>query len=192
MSKQHVVVDLETTSNNPFRGRILTVGAVVGDPKSGEISDRLHIAVSVDDLYNVREQDCPDTVEWWHEVADSGDQGYRAYMVAWHAHDLEVLHIEDALIRLNEFFTANKAEYLWANGPSFDMSYLERFYRTFNIECSIPYHKVRDMRTVMHLAAQHGVYKNAEEYWDGLVNHVAVDDAEGEFRMLSAAWQKLN
>lgn len=185
----HCVIDLETTSTNPARGRILSIGLAIGRPDNDGDIVAEEIRVRSDDIVNLHEEDDEGTLAWWHEVEMSGEAGMIAYSQAFFSED--AVHIEDALVWLNEKLKEHDVRYVWGNGSSFDISFLDRFYYQTQIKPHYKYGNVRDMRTLMHLARSFGVKKESFEFPEGMYRHVASHDAIHEYHMLAAAWQAI-
>lgn len=170
-----VMVDIETlgTANN---APILAIGAVVFDPRSGEIGDKFYASIA---LASALEHGVPsgDTLRWWME------QGDDARREAFNG----TKSLREALIDFATWYSDNARAAVWANGPSFDIAILETAFRGVGLSVPWPYNAPRDCRTIKALAD--GLVEIEPRSAD--VAHNALDDAIWQARCVALMWQAL-
>jgi DNA polymerase III epsilon subunit-like protein len=174
MTKQlrHVMIDLETMGTVP-ESAIVSIGAVLFDPRYGQVSNEVFYA-ELDWEEQNRWVD-PLTEEWW------STQNSKAKMA---------LHgIEDLEETLTEFshWLPNDAK-VWGNGATFDISLLEHAYRQLSLPIPWKFYNVRDCRTVldMYESKRGGFNKKS-----GGTLHNALDDAKYQASYITMMWRNL-
>ena len=74
------------------------------------------------------------------------------------------------------------SNFVWANGPTFDMNIIEHAYKSYDINLPWKYYKVRDARTVYSL------YPDLER---GPASHHALDDCQQQILKLQKTFKHL-
>lgn len=169
---RHVMIDLETMGKTP-ESAIVSIGAVIFDPRYGKVSDTTFYRE-----LDWEDQDrlvCSDTQEWWAKQSPKAKAAL---------HGLDAL--EDALDELSEQLPADCK--VWGNGATFDISFLENAYRQHNKEVPWKFWNIRDCRTVldMYESKRGGFNKNG-----GSNLHNALADAQYQAQYITMMWTKL-
>lgn len=135
-----VMLDLETLGTRPDCV-ILTVGAIKFDPfkYDQEPGPGLYLRLNVDEQLKLGRTTDDSTIDWWAQQ----DPRVRDEAL-YNDHD----RVDIATLRrdLNKFLVG--VEYIWAQGPAFDIVILEDLYRS---QCwGFPWHfwQIRDSRTL--------------------------------------------
>jgi hypothetical protein len=162
------MIDLETMDTRPS-AVILSIGAVKFDPATGELGDTFHKKVHA--LSQARRTTSDDTIAWWQEQSEEAREAAFG----------GTLNLPGVLFSFSQWLGDNPI--VWGNGATFDISILESAY-----EHNPPWHyrSVRDMRTLVALApdVMMGVEFQGTE-------HVALDDARHQARVVSAVYREL-
>ena len=171
---RHVMIDLETMGRTPEQP-IVSIGAVIFDPRYGVITDEtfyweLHWKSQG------RNAD-PDTVTWW------ASQSAEARAVLDGIDDLQ-----DALEALSEWLPKDCR--VWGNGSIFDIATLEHAYRQYKIEIPWKFWNVYDCRTVLALyeAKRGGLDRSKSNHGTA---HNALDDAIFQAKWVTVCWSDL-
>lgn len=169
---RHVMIDLETMGTTPDSA-IVSIGAVVFDPRYGIVTDKVfYMELDWESQNRLIDQE---TVEWWAE------QSEEARAAHYGLDDLD-----EALTLLAQWLP--KDAKVWGNGSTFDISMLEDAYRQLNIEIPWKFWNVRDCRTVldMYESVRGGFNKKS-----GGTLHNALDDAKYQAKYITMMWSKL-
>ena len=172
MTKQHVMVDLETLSTKPS-ACILSIGAAkfrhdARDPN--QQFDCFHVGVSAASCQRVGLHIEAGTVMWW---LTPGNAAAREALLGLEQHDLR-----DALEGFSAWFGEESLP-VWGNGASFDNVILRTAYQACGIEPPWAFWDARDCRTIYKLAPDITVERLADE-----VAHDALADAKHQARRL--------
>jgi len=135
----HVMLDLETLGTRPDCV-ILTLGAIRFDPYSKqEPGPGIYFRLNIENQLSVGRTVDDSTIEWWAQ------QDPRVRDEAMGESDDRV-DISKLKYELNRFLVG--VEYIWAQGPAFDIVILENLYRSQN--WGLPWHfwQIRDSRTL--------------------------------------------
>ena len=164
---KHVMIDIETMGTGPM-GALVAVGALMFSPIFGYNGAAFHRNVSLQSSLNAGMEVQAKTIEFWMEQPkETRDTLYTPRPEP----------IKDVISDLRKFLTDQKAEFVWANAPAFDLTILRNAYTLFGQNCPWHWRKERDMRTVMDLASRHP--NNDRVSWvppKGGVLHHPVDD----------------
>jgi len=136
----HGMIDLETLGVEPD-SVIMTLGAVKFDPFSEvEPHTPLYLRCDVEEqteTYGRRIDD--NTLAWWskqsQEIQDEafGDEHER-------------VTCDDLAKKLNKWCVG--LDYIWCQGPTFDFTILQNFYKNIKKPCPWNYWQIRDSRTL--------------------------------------------
>lgn len=136
-----VMLDLETLGTRPDCV-ILTLGAIKFDPYSiQEPSPGLYLRLNVEEQLQLGRTADDSTIAWW------GQQDPRVREEAMGDLEGELrVSVAKARYELNKFLVG--VEYIWAQGPAFDIVILEDLYRSQG--WGFPWHfwQIRDSRTL--------------------------------------------
>lgn len=181
MSNNAVVIDLETTSTTPARGRILSIGAARVNLETGEVGSTYYTTIQADAIYNPPTEDNPETMGWWH--SQPRDALYEAFS--------EREHIYHALNGFCDWFKQDDPDntLVFGNGPSFDISFLDKKFLDMEMEAPWKFFNIRDARTLEQIAEVFGVKRHHFKFTG--VKHNALDDALYEAQYISAMYQKI-
>jgi len=173
MSITFFSVDVETTSTNPFKGQLLSVGIVPINGDTLEVYDGIHIPVEYD----------PDgyidgsTYDWWRQ------QGDEAFQAAW---DIENRLSKTAAAAaasnfVNRFSDNLKERVFCANPVSFDYPWLQKLFAETGTEN--PWnHRTVCMRS-MYFGITGGVWgenREAGNWHHSELPHHALSDAQAQ------------
>lgn len=175
----HVMIDIESLDTSP-NCVILTIGAVLFDPKGTGIISKLELKPTIEDQTEVYDRIInEDTVRWWSEQSPEaleealGENGR--------------IPFKESMERLYKFCWNHNA--IWSNGAAFDVVACETGMRQtltdYPNPIPWPFYIVRDTRTLYEIA---GVSLK-----DGghVTTHKAVEDAERQAIVVQKAYMKL-
>lgn len=135
-----VMIDLETLGTRPD-AVILTIGAIKFDPYKHDVEPGpgLYYRLDVDEQIALGRTVDDSTIEWWAQQ----DPKVRDEALGEGSERINVLKLKH---ELNKFLVG--AEYIWAQGPAFDIVMLEDLYRSQG--WGFPWHfwQIRDSRTL--------------------------------------------
>jgi len=179
----HLMIDLETMGTTPD-SPIIAIGACYFDPLSGEIGETFYTGVSLASCTATGAVINADTVLWWLQQSDAARSAFKNN--SSHA----TLH--EALNNLSEFIRSRTPSNVqpWGNGATFDVSMLDDSYRRCGIVAPWKFWNVRDVRTVVELAAMKGLNVKDLTRFEG-TTHNALDDAKHQAGYVSIACQIL-
>lgn len=175
---KHIMVDLETLGCE-FDAAILSIGAVVFDPYTGEQFKEFYEAVDLESALEYGNVSAS-TIKWWMNQckeaqvdAFTGTKGL-----------IEVIN------RFAWFYReANLGQTItpiWGNGSSFDITILEHAYSKASMKTPWPYNAPRDCRTIKDLCSG---YVNIPEFVG--TQHNALDDAKFQAKWVSDMYKRL-
>lgn len=175
MAADHVMIDIESLDTSPDCV-ILTIGAVLFDPKGMGIADKLELRPVIDEQTEKFSRTISDaTIKWWSTQSPEaieeamGDQGRES--------------LRTCMERLHKFCWNRKA--VWSHGAPFDVVAMETAYRQLEMNIPWQFWTVRDTRTLFDVT---GVSLK-----DGghVTTHKAVEDAERQAIVVQNAYRKL-
>lgn len=170
---RHVVIDLETLDRIPS-SKIVSIGAVICDPRYGRISKDIFY-VELDHKNQIHRTTCPDTVKWWKKQSPQ----VRAALKG-------TTRMKSALEDL-AFWVPDDCK-VWGNGATFDISMLEDAYRQHDLEIPWKFWNIRDLRTIRDM------YESKRGGLGGSPaggNHNALEDAKLEAKLLLKMWHSI-
>ena len=173
---KHLMVDLETLATSPDAA-ILTIGAVLFDPKGQGIIDKIEIRPTIEDQTEIYNRSINDaTMEWW------GKQSPEAIEEAMG--DRDRVSFEEAMNQLYKFCW-NRSRCAWSNGASFDVVAMDHAWKQLGKNTPWNFWDIRDTRTLYDIA---GV-----KLKDGghVTSHKAVEDAERQAIVVQQGYMKL-
>jgi exodeoxyribonuclease VIII len=134
------MVDLETLATSPDAA-ILTIGAVLFDPYSTRIYDKLYMRVDLDSTTALGMKIDDSTIEWWSKQSAAAQE--EAFS------EENRIPITEAIEKFHKF--AWNSEAFWSHGSIFDINILDTYYRALKKAPPWNYWQVRDTRTVFDL-----------------------------------------
>ena len=171
-----VMIDIESLHTS-LDCVILTIGAVLFDPKGQGIIDRIEIRPTIEDQTDVYDRKInEDTIAWW------GKQSPEAIEEALGDHGR--VSFQDAMTQLHKFCW-NRAKSPWSNGATFDIPVMENAWRQLGMVPPWNFWDIRDTRTLYDVT---GV-----KLKDGghVTSHKAVEDAERQAIVVQQGYMKL-
>ena len=166
----HLMVDIEGLGTGPDAA-ILTIAAQSFDPFGTGYYDRQYYArITLESQENRRIQD--DTLAWWATQPEAQAEAF--------AEDNRV-PLDQALDELYKL--AWQHDYIWAQGPTYDINILEHAYKSYNKTQPWQFYRIRDSRTVLSL-------------WPGRpvppTSHHALEDTRKQINILQQTLKHLN
>lgn len=173
-----VMIDIESLNTTPDCV-ILTIGAVLFDPKGHGIIDRLELRPTIEDQTEIHGRSInDDTLRWWSTQSEAAQEEALG--------DRDRIPFADCMEVLYKFCWNHRA--VWSNGASFDCVVMEHAWRQTSDKPNPipwPFWSIRDTRTLYEIA---GVSLK-----DGghTTSHKAVEDAERQAIVVQKAYTKL-
>jgi exodeoxyribonuclease VIII len=166
----HLMIDIEGLGTGPDAA-ILTIAAQSFDPFGTGHYDRHYYArITLESQENRRIQD--DTLAWWATQPEAQQEAF--------AEDNRV-PLDQALDELYKL--AWQHDYIWAQGPTYDINILEHAYKSYNKTQPWQFYRIRDSRTVLSL-------------WPGRpvppTSHHALEDTRKQINILQQTLKHLN
>lgn len=170
---KHLMVDLETLGTKPTCP-ILSIGAVLFDPVTGEMDDKpFYVILDLrEQLARGRKPD-GDTILWWLRQSKAAQQAITQG---------PSVPVVTALDDFRAYWGA--ARYVWSHGATFDIPILESILEQFGFKVPWKFWDARDTRTALDMA---GCKVNRAEG----VHHNAADDAVMQARAIVDCYKKL-
>lgn len=165
-----IMIDIETIGTGPS-ACILTIAMQTFDPFADGWYDRHYYARIDPDSQpdrNIEEG----TLQWWaSQPTEAREEAF--------AEDGRI-SLKQALEEMHPIIW--NSNYIWANGPTFDMNIIEHAYKSYGMSLPWKYYKVRDARTVYSLYPDLG---------RGPVSHHALDDCQQQILKLQKTFRHL-
>ena len=134
----HLMVDIEGLGTGPDAA-ILTIAAQSFDPFGTGHYDRHYYArITLESQENRRIQD--DTLAWWATQPLAQAEAFA---------EEDRVPLDQALDEL--YRLAWQHDYIWAQGPTYDVNILEHAYKSYNKTQPWQFYRIRDSRTVLSL-----------------------------------------
>jgi hypothetical protein len=137
---RHLMVDLETLATTPDAA-ILTLGAVLFDPYSSRIYDKMYMRVDLDSTTALGMKIDDNTIEWWSKQSAAAQE--EAFS------EDNRFSIQEVIEKFHKF--AWNSEAFWSHGSIFDINILDTYYRALNKAPPWNFWQIRDTRTVFDL-----------------------------------------
>ena len=174
---RHIMLDLETLGTKPG-SVILSIGAVLFDPKTGELGEEFYTAVSSDSCVGYGLTVDQKTAAWWDKQSDEARVALRAAL------DPEAPKLHEALAAFKQWVQEHSIEknnrLIWGNGASFDVPLLDAAYEAVRLVPPYEFWGSMCFRTMKNL--HRDVVAPAREG----THHNALDDAKHQARHLIA------
>ena len=164
------MIDIEGLGTGPDAA-ILTIAAQSFDPFGTGHYDRHYYArITLESQENRRIQD--ETLAWWATQPEAQAEAF--------AEDNRI-PLDQALDEL--YRLAWQHDYIWAQGPTYDINILEHAYKSYNKTQPWQFYRIRDSRTVLSL-------------WPGRpvppTSHHALEDTRKQINILQQTLKHLN
>jgi hypothetical protein len=166
----HLMIDLEGLATGPDT-TILTIAAQAFDPfGQGHYDQHYYARVTLESQENRSIDD--GTIAWWATQPEASAEEFN---------EQGRISLSDALDGLHKITW--HADFVWANGPTYDMNILEHAYKSLGRVQPWQFYKVRDARTIYSL-------------WPNCprppTSHHALEDCKRQIDMLQATFRHLN
>jgi len=167
---QHLMIDIEGLATGPD-ATILTIAAQSFDPFStGYYEDRnFYCRVTLESQENRDIND--ETVKWWATQGAAQDEAFN---------EADRIPLEEALDGL--YRIAWQHDFIWAQGPTYDINILEHAYRSLKKKQPWQFYKIRDSRTLISL------WPNCPK---GPTSHHALEDCQRQIERVQATIKHL-
>jgi hypothetical protein len=179
----NVMLDLETISNGP-NAAIISIGAVMFDPSTGNLGAEFYTTINIEDAMKYGQAD-GSTIAWWMRQSDEARAVFN---------DGDSTTLEMALIEFSEWISqidSFKSINVWGNGCSFDNVILSNAYNKVGMKQPWPFWGDRDVRTIVDLGRKiKGIDPKKNMQLDG-VAHNALDDAKFQAKYVSEIFNAL-
>ena len=185
---KNIMLDLETMGSGS-NAAIVSIGAVLFDPLTGETGANFYQVVSLNSSAYYGELDAG-TVVWWMQQDDDARAVFK---------DKDKVSLRVALERFSQWIEDNcdKNEkdkpdaFVWGNGATFDNVILGNAYKAVRLHQPWFFANDRDVRTIVDLGRQlRGIDPKKDLELQGTA-HNALDDAIFQVRYVSAIYQAL-
>lgn len=179
----HVSLDLETMGQKKDAA-IIAIGACFFNPLSGEIGEQFYTQVNLDIGNGVSNGDVtPSTIIWWLKQSDEARQKF--------FDNEKAPDIYTALCEFGKFIFQSQDVQVWGNGISFDNTIMESAYdRHFKNEAPWEFYRERDVRTMVEIGEQIGVYPKRDLPFEG-ERHYALADAIHQAKIIHTVWRSI-
>ena len=177
-----VMIDLETMGNGS-NAPIVSIGAVVFDPSTGELGAEFETIVNLNSSAYYGEMDAS-TVQWWLQQSEEA----RAIF----AKDVRKSSLKDALTELNQWLSdlgESRSLYLWGNGSGFDNVILANAFKACKIRPHFTHWNDTDVRTIVKMGKEILSIDPKRTLIREGTHHSALDDAKFQAQYVSVIWQ---
>jgi hypothetical protein len=172
-----IMIDIESLDTGPDCV-ILTIGAVLFDPKGVGIIERLELRPTIEDqteLFNRTINE--DTLRWWSTQSEAAQEEALG--------DRDRVSFSECMDILYKWCWKYNNGKVWSNGASFDIVVMESAWRNFKQLPPWNFWNIRDTRTIYDIT---GVKLKADGH---VTSHKAVEDAERQAIVVQQAYMKL-
>jgi hypothetical protein len=164
------MIDIEGLGTGPDAA-ILTIAAQSFDPFGTGHYDRHYYArITLESQENRRIQD--DTLAWWATQPEAQAEAFA---------EEDRVPLDQALDEL--YRLAWQHDYIWAQGPTYDINILEHAYKSYNKTQPWQFYRIRDSRTVLSLWPERPVPPTS---------HHALEDTRKQINILQQTFKHLN
>lgn len=169
-----VMVDIESLHTSP-NCVILTIGAVIFDPKGQGVTERLELRPTIEDQMELGREIDESTLKWWAKQSPEaleealGDEGRISF--------------KDCMEQLYKFCWNRRA--VWSNGAAFDVVAMETAWIQLGMKIPWSFYTVRDTRTLYEITS---VSLKDDKH---VTTHRAVEDAEHQAIVVQKGYMKL-
>lgn len=170
----HCMIDMETLDTAPSCV-ILSIGAVIFDPKSTGILGRFEVRPTIEDQCDIGRTISDATLQWW------GTQSKAAQDEAFGEEGR--IPFKDAMEALYKF--AWNKERVWSHGAVFDVIACEDAWRKLDMNFPWQFWNVRDTRTLYEVT---GVSLKDGKH---VTTHKAIEDAIHQAKTVQRAYKIL-
>lgn len=138
-----IMLDLETLGTTHDH-TILTLGAVMFDPfEPNKFSEELYLRLDVDEQIARGRKVNQSTIDWWaNQSPEVRDEAFS---------EDDRVSINTMIKSLNRLCAKAPGCDIWAQGPVFDLAFLEDIYRQYEQPTPWHYWQIKDSRTIFQL-----------------------------------------
>jgi hypothetical protein len=166
----HLMIDIEGLGTGPDAA-ILTIAAQSFDPFStGHYERHYYARITLESQETRRIQD--DTLAWWATQPEAQAEAFA---------EEDRIPLDQALDEL--YRLAWQHDYIWAQGPTYDINILEHAYKSYNKTQPWKFYRIRDSRTVLSLWPERPVPPTS---------HHALEDTRKQINILQQTLKHLN
>lgn len=171
-----IMIDIESLDTGP-QCVILTIGAVLFDPKGQGIIEKLELRPTIEEQTELGRTINDDTLRWWGEQSEAAQEEALG--------DRDRVPFAECMDILYKFCWLHNNGNVWSNGASFDVVVMESAWKQLGKLPPWNFWKIRDTRTIYDIT---GV-----KLKDGghTTSHKAVEDAERQAIVVQQAYMKL-
>lgn len=172
-----IMIDIESLDTGPDCV-ILTIGAVLFDPKGQGIIDKIELRPTIEEQTDIFNRTInPDTLRWWGEQSEAAQEEALG--------DRDRVSFKECMETLYKWCWRYNNGKVWSNGASFDVVVMESAWRNHGMMPPWNFWNIRDTRTIYDIC---GVSLK-----DGghSTSHKAVEDAERQAIVVQKAYTKL-
>lgn len=180
--KTHVMLDLETMGNGS-NAAIVSIGAVVFNPLTGELGADFEEVINLNSSAFYGELDAS-TVTWWLTQSEEARAIFQR--------DTPKASLKDALLELNQWFADlddAKGIQVWGNGSGFDNVILTNAYKAVRVRPNFTHWNDRDVRTIVEMGVSILGINPKETLEREGTHHSALDDAKFQAKYVSEVWR---
>ncbi|PWI34867.1 3'-5' exoribonuclease [Vibrio albus] len=179
---KHIMIDLETMGNGSS-APIVSIGAVVFNPLTGDLGADFEVVVSLNSSAHYGEMDAS-TVQWWLQQSDEARAIFEK--------DVKKSTLKDALQELNQWLADQgeaKELCLWGNGSGFDNVILNNAFKACRMRPGFSHWNDRDCRTIVDMGKSILNIDPKSTLTRKGVHHSALDDAKFQAQYVSEIWK---
>lgn len=185
----HVMLDLETLGNTS-NSAIISVGAVLFDPKSGQLGAEFYQVVDVESAMEYGTVD-GSTLKWWMNQSDSAREIFNDSTASGLA--MVLYEFSNWLLTNCDNIDHNTAKVnVWGNGATFDNVILSNAYENTAQPKPWQYWGDKDVRTLVGLGRTLCNFDPKRDMPFMGTEHNALDDAKHQARYISAIFQQFS
>lgn len=176
-----IMIDLETMGNGS-NAPIVSIGAVVFDPNTGELGAEFEEVINLNSSSHYGEMDAS-TVQWWLQQSPEARSIFEK--------DFPKSTLKDALQEFNQWLAdlaPSKELFLWGNGSGFDNVILTNAFKACRMRPHFSHWNDCDVRTIVKMGKEIlGIDPKKTMSREG-IHHSALDDAKFQAKYVSAIW----
>lgn len=167
---KHCMIDSETHDTTPA-ARILSVGAVMFDPRGAELGAEFYATCTIESQADRTYSQS--TLDWWAKQSPEAKAALTR---------VEPQALVQVLLDFKKWFQSSGAKYPWSHGVGFDIAILEN---AFENRAPWKFWNTRDTRTMFWLADNHNIQRPPGTH------HDALEDAKAQALAVQHCWRKL-
>lgn len=182
--KKHIMLDLETMGNSS-NAAIVSIGAVVFDPETGDMSEEFERLIDLESSEKYGKID-GSTVKWWLQQSEEAKKA---------TFGKPTVSIGYALHQFNDWLSGiDKPQnlMLWGNGAGFDNVILMNGYKATGIVPRFLHWNDLDVRTIVEVGKSILDIDPKKTMPRKGIHHSALDDAKFQAQYVSEIWKRIS